>query len=450
MAGEAALEQVAFERAAVYFRQALDISRRYFPHDAQGECEIALRLANTEVKAGHLIVADELFGRAFDECRRLGRWDLAGNAALGFGGVLPAGVEPNPVAQTMLRSVLAELGVGDHLQRALILGRLAQWGHFSEPREDRVALAGEAIQIADRLGDPATRAAVLEYRYWSLSGPDELDRQLSDARKIREIGEGLGESELVLRGMKCELHAEFELGDFAAANRRAQVMRELATEVGQPEFVRLGFMWDSLVAGIQGRFDDAEHAATRAYAIFRESGHSQTDALAVGLSLTWLWLQGRMGEMKPLLETGRTGRSSLGEKALAAWAAVESDELEEARSIVDGLSKDELTAQDRNFHWWFTMAGLSQATSALEDRGWAQHLYGLMLPYRTHNCRVGQATFLGSVSFHLGVLARVAGDLDVANAHLQEALERHQLMGATPFVVLTLRELERVATGVSG
>jgi hypothetical protein len=252
----------------------------------------------------------------------------------------------------------------------------------------------------------------------------------------------LGDPELVLRGTKCELHAEFERGDFAMACRRAREMRELADRVKQPEYLRLGHMWDSLVAGIQGRFDDAEAEAQAAYDIFRRSGHSQTGAITVGLSITWMWLQGRMAEMEPLMVAGETGRSSLGEQALFSWIAVEAGQPDTARSILDRLSPESVAAADRNFHWWFTMVGLSQSVTSLGDARWAAALYELILPFSSHNCRVGQATFLGSAHYYLGLLSTTAGRPEQAVAHLEQALERHHAMEARPFVELTERAID--------
>ncbi len=442
LAGESALDHIAYESAVTHFQHAVTISADHFPDADDQRCELLLLLADAMVKSGQLIGADQRFSEAFEMGRRLDRVDVVASAALGYGGVLPAGAEPNETGQRLLRTALTELGHDDSLQRALVIGRLAQWGHFSQPRDERRSLGDEAVAVASRLVDAATIAACIEYRYWALCGPDEVDLQVEAARRIRELGMELGNTEIVLRGMKCELHAEFERGDFAVADQLARTMRDLAERVKQPEYLRLGVMWESLVAGIQGRFTDAEESATEAFAIFRRSGHPQTNAIAVGLSLTWLWLQGRMNELEPILEAGQTGRSSLGERAISAWIAVEAGRDEVAGAVLAGLTPEAVVAEDRNFHWWFTMAGLSHAACCLGDTDWATVLYGLISPFSSHFCRVGQATFLGSASFYLGRLARVAGWPDLAVLHLEDALARHRAMGATPFVELTKAALE--------
>jgi DNA-binding SARP family transcriptional activator len=450
LAGEAALRNVSYDAAVQHLGRALAVSSVHTPDNSDGRCDLLLLLAEAQVKSGQLVEADETYAEAFERGVMLDRVDVMASAALGYGGILPAGVEPNARGQGFLRTVLTRLDPTAYRPRALALGRLAHWGHFSQPRPERRRLGDQAVEFAGMSGDPGTLATVLEYRYWSLCGPDEVDHQVASARRIQRIGRELDDPEVILRGLKCELHATFEGGDFSAADGLARRMADLAEQVKQPEYVRLGFMWDSLVAGIEGRFTDAERSATDAFTIFRQSGHSQVGAIGVGLSLTWLWLQGRMGELAPMLEAGQTGRSSTGEQALKAWVASEVGLLDTARSILAGLTPEMVAAEDRNFHWWFMMAGLSHASCNLGDERWAEALYEMIAPFAAHNCRVGQATFLGCAPYYLGSLALVAGRPKQAVDHLDQALVRHRAMHAAPFVELTKQALARAELGQVG
>jgi hypothetical protein len=354
--------------------------------------------------------------------RRCGRTELLAEAALGYGGVIPAGSEPNETARSLLESALSELPTQDSGARALVLGRLAQWGHFDRPRALRKELADNAVDMARRLADPETLAAVLRYRYWAMDGPDEIDRQIAVAMEIRDLGEAIGDKEILLHGLKCELHARFELGDYQSSKRVAAELSTLAEEIQQPEYVRLGYMWNSLVAGTEGRYADAEEHAALAAAILERTEHPQLYALYFGLSLPWRWLQGRMEDLRPLLELGKTGRASPGETALMAWVASEIGERDQAEVLMAGLAPDDVAKGDRNFHWWFLMVGLAQTAMNLDDRKWAALLYDLIEPYADHNCRAGQATFLGAATMQLGALALQLGQGEVAVGHLESAL----------------------------
>ncbi len=286
--------------------------------------------------------------------------------------------------------------------------------------------------MARRLGRRGTLAAVLGYRYWALDGPDDPDGQLAVALETRRLGEEIGDREVTLHGLKCELHSRFEVGDFAAAKETARVLGALAQRVRQPEYLRLQCMWDSLVAGIEGRYADAEQSAADAVAILERTEHPHLNALYVGLSLPWRWLQGRMEELRILLEIGQTGRASAGERALVAWVASEIGEPDQARLSLDSLSPDAVAAEDRHFHWWLLVVGLVQTSLNLADRRWAGALYDMIEPYAEHNCRAGQATFLGAASLHLGALALLLGRDDEAALHLERAVVRHRDMGALP------------------
>ena len=438
IAAEEALHQVAYEGAAENLSRALELVSEYRSTDEIERCELLVAIGQACVKAGRSGEANLRFLDAFEVARRCGRVDLLTEAALGYGGVIPAGSEPNETALSLLESALSELPPQDSSGRALVLGRLAQWGHFDQSRAGGVRSSPiDAVDMARRGADPGTLAAVLRYRYWALDGPDEIDRQIAVAMEIRDLGEEIGDKEVLLHGLKCELHARFELGDYQTSQRVAAELTRLAAEIQQPEYVRLGHMWDSLVAGIEGRYADAEASAAQAAAILERTEHPQLYALYFGLSLPWRWLQGRMEELRPLLELGKTGRASPGESALMAWVASEIGERDQAEMLMAGLAPDDVADGDRNFHWWFLMVGLAQTAMNLDDRQWAAMLYDLIEPYADHNCRAGQAMFLGAATMQLGALALRLGRGEVAVSHLESALHRHQEMQAWPFAAMT-------------
>ena len=450
LAADDALQHVAYEAAVDHLTRALDIVTIHRPGDAVERCRLLLAIGAADVKAGRSAEADHRFLDAFavaDRCR----WpDLLAEAALGYGGVLPAGSDPDPGARALLESALAALPDEDGRAQALVLGRLAQLGHFERPRAERVRLAGDAVAMARRLGQRSTLAAVLGYRYWALDGPDDSAGQIGVALEIRALGEEIGDREIVLHGLKCELHSRLEVGDFDASVRVATALGSLAAEVQQPEYLRLQCMWDSLVAGIEGRYADAEERAAEAIAILERTEHPQLYALYVGLSLPWRWLQGRMEELRPVLQLGVTGRTSPAETALVAWVASELGEVEQARALLDAMAPDDIADDDRNFHWWLLMVGLVRTSLNLVDRRWAAALYDIIEPYAEHNCRTGQATFLGAAAMHLGTLALVVGRDADAVRHLDAALARHRAMAARPLACVTARMLDAALRRRSG
>jgi hypothetical protein len=441
LAADEALVRLAYEAASEHLSRALEIAWDRFPSDRLLRCELLLVLGKNRLRAGYLEEANDAFLEAFDQANLAGNANLAAEAAIGYGGVLPAGAEADSRARGLLEAALTPLGNADSPLRAAILGRLSQFGQFDRPERDRRRLANEAVAVARRLGDPATLAGALEYRYWALDGPDDCDHRLKQATEIRCLGEELNDSEIVIHGLKCELHVLFELGEYGNCLQTAEKINTIANKLRQPEYLRLVCMWDSLVAGMQGDYQLAEDQATEALQIFERVGHPQAFAAHVGLFLPWRWLQGRMRELAPLVDRGRTGRNSPAEIALRSWVASEIHDDRQARTLVESVSVPQSLVSGHNFHWWFLAIGLARTAINLCDRPLGEILYEHILPLAEHNCRAGQATFLGAASLHLGSLASLVREFDQAIDLLSDALLRHEEMGARPFEVLTRTEL---------
>jgi tetratricopeptide (TPR) repeat protein len=401
-------------------------------------CQLLLALGDAHNKAGDIAAGCDRFVEAADAARALDSAEHFAGAAIGFGGVLPAAVEPSPRAQSLLEEGLERLGGADSTARALALGRLAHWLNLEGSRPERVVLCNDAVAMARRLGDPATVAAVLSYRYWALDGPDDVVSQCEAGAEIVKLGGKLGDKEIVLQGYKCQLHALFELGDTGAADDVAQSMGSLADDLRQPEYLRLAMMWDATTAGLQGRFGEAKRLAAETRALLRQSGHPQEQVIHFALTLPWRWLGGGMEEIVPALERAvERGAPTLTWPALLAWAYGETGHLEEAAATLKAINLATVRDMDQNFYWWTVVVALANTVTVLGDTDWAELLASMMAPYRDHNSTVGQALFLGTASHHLGALACSLRQWDEALDYLDQALERHQAMCARPFVALT-------------
>jgi tetratricopeptide (TPR) repeat protein len=441
LAADEALRQFAYETANDQLSRALEIAMAHLPDDISLRSELLLAVGDARHKAGLLKGANEAFLEAFDKACSCGRSDLVAQAALGYGGILPAGVEPDERAREMLSSALEGIGARDSPERSLALARLAHWAHFDTSLTQRQQWATDAVAMARRLGDNWTLSAALAHAYWALDGPDGCSNRLAVSTEIQALGSELENPEVELRGLKCELHVRLEIGDFAGCTAVAGRMAALAAEIRQPEYLRLVCMWESLVAGLEGRYDEAEAKAQEALEILGRAGHPQAQAAQVAFVLPWRWLQGRMDELTALLEAGRTGRNSPAEVALGAWVASELGEDGLARDLLGSLSLDHVLVTERNFYWWLMAVGLARTAVNLEAVAEGETIYAALAPYASHNCRAGQATFLGAAALHLGALASLLGRYDDAVAHYEAALERHRTMGARPFEALTMTEL---------
>jgi DNA-binding XRE family transcriptional regulator len=438
LAGKRALREVAAEVAVRHFRKALDLLDRFGPEDQALRCELLLDLAGAHDRAGEYAARDERFAEAADTARRLGSDELFARAALGYGGVLPASVHPDPRAQALLEEALKRLDEKDDGTRATILARLAHWLHNVRPYPERLELSDRSVAMARGTHDRRTLATVLLHRCWALDGPGDVRDSLTVAGEILTIGAELGDPALTLEGLRIQLAAQFENGAHAAAVRTAREMKTLAEAAGHPEFIRLAAMWDIVAATMEGHFGRAEELAGELGRRLDQIGHSQAQLISVAQSASWRLLQGYATEyIAPFEALSAADPGNLAYPAITAWCLAEAGAGDRAAELLGRIDPASAAGADKNYLWWAVIVGFSGAADLVGDRRWAEALYELAAPYAGSNCTLGLASFLGAADHWLGVLATAAGRYTEASAHLEAALMRHREMGARPWTALT-------------
>lgn len=446
-AGKHALTEVAAEVAVHHFSRALELLDRYGREDQVLRCELLLELAEAHDRAGDYASRDERFAAAADAARRLGNNELFGRAALGYGGILPAAVRPDPRAQALLEEALERLGEQETGARATILARLAHWLHYERTYPQRLELSDRSVAMARDIGDQRTLAAVLLHRCWALDGPSDVGDALLVADEILDIAARSREPELMLEGLRIKLTAQFEQGEHSAAVRTARVMKHLAQKVGHPEFIRLAAMWDVLVASMEGKFGYAEEMAGELDRWLQRVGHPQARLIPVAQTFSWRWLQGRAAEYIPVFEALSVSEpAGLIWSAVTAWCLAEAGARDRAADLLHRMKPASAVAADQNYLWWAMVAGLSGVVDLVGDRQWAEALYDLAAPYAGNNCTLGTASFLGAADHWLGVLAGVSCRYTVAVKHLDAALARHRDMESRPLTALTQEAYGRILT----
>jgi DNA-binding XRE family transcriptional regulator len=445
LAGKRALQEVAAEVAVRHFRRALELLDRFGPENQALRCELVLDLAGAHDRAGEYAYRDERFAEAADTARRLGSDELFARAALGYGGVLPASVRPDPRAQALLQEALGRLGDQDDGARATILARLAHWLHNVRPYPERLELSDRSVALARRTQDRRTLATVLLHRCWALDGPGDVSDSVTVACEILKIGAELGDPALTLEGLRIQLAAQFENGRHSAAVQTAEEMKTLAEAAGHPEFIRLAAMWDIVAAVIEGRFREAEQLAGELGRRLDRIGHSQAQLISVAQSASWRLLQGHATEyIAPFEALSAADPGNLAYPAITAWCLAEAGAGDRAAELLGRTNPAAAADADKNYMWWAVIVGFSGAVDLVGDRRWAEALYELAAPYAGSNCTLGVASFLGAADHWLGVLATAAGRYTEASAHLEAALTRHRDMGARPWTALTEEAYGRV------
>jgi DNA-binding SARP family transcriptional activator len=207
-AAQRALDQLAYEESVSLYTTALRAHELQPDADAETRCELLLALGDAQISAGDTGAAQQSFVRAADIAREAGWAEMLARAALGYGGKFvwePDAGRSQPLV-TLLDEALRALPEDSPL-RARVLARYAcaaGWyaGGPVEARRQRLdTRSREAVELARRLGDPATLGWTLTARFLIIWGPDHLDEMVALGDEIVTVAEQATAWEEVANGL---------------------------------------------------------------------------------------------------------------------------------------------------------------------------------------------------------------------------------------------------------
>ncbi len=440
-AAEQATVMCAYEEAVARYEQGLRLLERWAAHERRRQCELLLAMGETQVRAwAKPAVRSETFRRAAALARQLGEPQFLARAAIGLitrvsvPGVTHAG--DTPVA--LLREALEAVGPHDSAERAELLGCLALATHYSDPHVHRLALSEEAVAVARRVGDPRTLWSVLCNRWTTLTEPGQAEERMALATEIIQVGEQLGDREVVMHGRNARLCEALEQGQVSTVQRELAAYARLADELRQPYFRSRAVGVRATLALLDGRFSEAEHLALEAL----QSQDPEDPVLFSGylalLSVAY-WEQDRHGELTDFVKgTVEQFPFIPGVRAALAHAYAEAGRVDEARAELERLSSDDLMAMPHTRSGPLLMCELIHAHAILGDTTHAATLYALLLPYAQQLMVEKDGLIcLGSGSLLLGLLAHLMGRWDDALRHLDDALAAHTRINSPPWIANT-------------
>ena len=179
-AGDHAAAQHAYEEAARHYATALRVLETGGAGEPGRICELLLSLGEALSRAGSGEEAKANLRRAAELAERAGRSDQLARAALAYGGRFAwARAGSDPALVPLLERGLAAVGDSDDRARVRLLARLAGAARDEPRRERRQRIGEEAVEIAERIGEPATLAVALEGHFVAVEGPDMTGLGLS-------------------------------------------------------------------------------------------------------------------------------------------------------------------------------------------------------------------------------------------------------------------------------
>ncbi|MEA2451216.1 MAG: eukaryotic-like serine/threonine-protein kinase [Thermoleophilaceae bacterium] len=437
-AANRSIEVMAFEEAAELYGKAVQALELRQPAPGRRHAELLVALGMSQSRAGDGRRARATFRRASEIARGLGENDLFAAAVLGLALWLEIGIIDNELTD-LIEEALAKLGGADSEIRARLLVRLSTAVYFSRPHE-RERLAREAVDMARRVGDPGTLAAVLEHAHYTLSTPARTEDRVAIATELIEAAERAGDSEMAIEGHGMRLIDLLELGDVEGVDREMAIYSRGAMSLREPNFLRYATIRRAMRALLAGRFDQVEPILEKHSPRLARHQLEPNTVQAFGVVMFNLRrLQGRTDEVDSQIRAFASQYP-----AVPAWRTalalldVEVGNDEAATKAYDELIADEFALLPRDANWLTSLTLLAEGVARLRLRDHSAEIYNELLPFANRNVVVGGGWVChGSTSRFLGMLAAVLERYDDAERHFAVAIQMNQRLKARPLVALT-------------
>ena len=444
-AGDRALALNAYPAAIRYNEHALALVTE--SQDQRLRCDLLLSLGDAQARAGDQ-AAQQSFRSAADLAERLGLHEQLARAALGYGGrLIWQFSRGDPEHVPLLERALAALGDQDSSLRVRLLTRLAA-GPLRDaafPPERRRSVGEEGLEMARRIGDPATLVYALAAYIAASHSPEFTREQVTLGSELVRVAIEAHEPERAFEGQEMRLTALLELGEMQAAKGALATMAKLAAELRQPSQAWVVGLYQALMALLEGGSSEAEALIAGAQSV----GEQAQDELAAAYYALQLYTlrreQGRLEEIQDLL------RCSVDEypyfpifRCVLAQTAAELGDAKAAADTLDALGDDSFASLPFDEDWLVGMGLLAEVASTLRDGERAPDLYRLLLPYGDRVAISYNAFSTGAVARNLGLLSTVMGRYDDAARHFEHALELNEGIGARPSLARTQEDYGRM------
>jgi tetratricopeptide (TPR) repeat protein len=435
-AGDEAARSLAYEEAARLYRMAVRALELTEPVDHELLGELLLAEGEAQARAGDLATGRQTLLRAASIARRTGAATQLARTALEYGGRFiwaRAGNDPHIIP--MLQDALVLLGGSDDRLRVRLLARLACALRSSPDREHSAALSQQALDMAEKLGDPSTLCYALAGRFGAIWWPETPEERLEISRELIEVSERAQDIERILDGHWGMYMSLTDLGRISEAKGQADILVGYAEELRQPAQRWFTYAVRAQLALIEGDFEAVEGLVEESQRS-RRAMEPRDDLSAARAHLFLLRRdQGRVQELEEAIQASilEFPWYPLFRSALMCLL-LDIGRREQAQKMFDELTRNDFRVFYRDNEWLLGISLAAEACSTLGDASAAQNLYDELLPFRGRHA-IGQAEgSVGAVDRYLGLLARTMGRLDDAERHFTEAIAFNEQMGARPWV----------------
>jgi class 3 adenylate cyclase/tetratricopeptide (TPR) repeat protein len=434
-AAERALEQLAPDEAARWYRQALELHGQAPGGDRSERCELLIGLGEAQRQTGNPGSRQTLLDAA-ELAQELGDTDRLSQAVLANGRGWITATQFGAVDGERVRALEAAADAlpDDDPRRAQVLALLAYELRNGGEQERCRALAEEAIEIARVAGDPGALANTLANATAATWGTDTLQERKRVSDELAELVERLDDPRLTFWSALRRTVVGMQAGERSQVESAIATIRTLAASVPEPFIAYARLRLESNWALVEGDLAAAEQWAVKARDIGPASGEGNTLG-AFGAQLSRIrYFQGRYGELvEGMLEYAGKPDGLAFTRGAAALALIESGRGEEARELA-------LAADFQGARWdetWLMALFLwADVCRRLRLGGRAAELYELMTPF-SGQFVAGGSIVSGSTGWALGILAATLEHYKDAESHFAAAAEIDAHLGAPLFLART-------------
>ncbi len=436
-AGEQAASRLAHENAPEHFRNALQLMEFQEIADPRKRCELLIQLGAAEMRIGEREVARKNLLNAANIARQIDAPELLARAALGLSPgffTIEVGTYDSELESLLkeAQSSLSKSEVKLHVQLAARLALDAVWSDSPDRCEE---ISTSALNLAEGINDPATKAYALSARHGALWGPDQFNRRQQLIAEIGNLSDEANDAEITLMYRVLNITALLEAGNMERVDNEIAEYTKLAQDLQLPHAQWYVSLFHAMRLLMRGNFEKAETAAQK----FLELGNRVEDRNApqgFGAQLILRrWEENAIGEIIPALKLLISENpKTLAWKCVLAFCLSELKS-SEAQLVFDALAHDGFDKLPQNETWAIAMSMLSIASINLLDCERASELYELSLPGREHFTIVGYGVMsFGSRARELGNLASLMGRFEEAEEHFELSISQNRRTGAVPWV----------------
>src|SRR5262249_6725412 len=239
---------------------------------------LLLALGTARMRAGDPR-ARAAFHSAAAGARNSGDRLLLARAALGVTATWAPTGTVDPERTGLLSEALTALPAGQDQLKAQLLSGLARARYWEADPAPRAQLSAQAVEIARRLGDPATLATCLDAHNSSTWAPGSAAARQAVAREITGLAASAGEAELAVHGRAWGITAAVELGDREALDRELAAYAAVADDLRQPRYRWYARSRQAMRAIMTGDFADGERIADDGRDIAGRAGEPDAENL---------------------------------------------------------------------------------------------------------------------------------------------------------------------------